>query len=94
MNKWMIRFLISFMVGVILIGSGSLQAQSKKKSKKKRKASVNFEDELVHGEVKGSELLYLLRRKQFNYKKLIKLRNSFLPEMRRSAEEVRRGKGK
>ena len=60
------------------------------KKKKKRKASVNFEDELIHGDVKGSELLYFLKRKQVNYKKLIKLRKNFLPEMRRSGEEIQK----
>jgi len=59
----------------------------------KRTQSINFEDELVEGEVKKPELLYLLQKKQFNFKRLIKLRENFLPEMNRTTEDVGRGKG-
>ncbi len=58
-----------------------------------RTQSINFEDELVEGEVKKPELLYLLQKKQFNFKRLIKLRENFLPEMNRTAEDIGRGKG-
>ena len=60
----------------------------------KRTTSINFEDELIEGEVKKPELLYLLQRKQFNFKRLIKLRENFLPEMSRTSEEIPRGRGK
>jgi hypothetical protein len=59
----------------------------------KRKTSINFEDELVEGEVKKPELLYLLQKKQFNFKRLIKLRENFLPEMNRTAEEIGTSRG-
>ena len=59
----------------------------------KRTTSINFEDELIEGEVKKPELLYLLQKKQFNFKRLIKLRENFLPEMGRTAEDIGRGKG-
>ena len=59
----------------------------------KRTTSINFEDELIEGEVKKPELLYLLQRKQFNFKRLIKLRENFLPEMSRTSEEIPRGRG-
>lgn len=59
--------------------------------KEKKRAEVSFEDELVQGEVKKPELFYLLQKKQFNYKRLIKLRENFLPEMRRTATEIQRG---
>jgi hypothetical protein len=55
--------------------------------------TLNFEDELIQGEAKKPELFYLLERKQFNFKKLIKLREDFLPEMRRTSEKLRRGGG-
>jgi hypothetical protein len=58
-------------------------------AEEKRKATIDFEDELVEGELKKPELFYLLQKKQFNYKRLIKLRENFLPEMRRDAEEMR-----
>ncbi len=60
----------------------------------KRTTSINFDDELIEGEVKKPELLYLLQKKQFNYKRLIKLRENFLPEMERTAEDIQRDRGR
>lgn len=60
----------------------------------KKKTKIDFEDELVEGELKKPELFYLLQKKQFNFKRLIKLREDFLPEMRRDADEVRRSRSK
>jgi hypothetical protein len=59
----------------------------------KKTTSINFEDELIEGEVKKPELLYLLQKKQFNFKRLIKLRENFIPEMGRTSVEVGRGRG-
>jgi hypothetical protein len=59
----------------------------------KKTTSINFEDELVEGEVKKPDLLYLLQKKQFNFKRLIKLRENFLPEMNRTSEDIQRGRG-
>ncbi|MCB0390529.1 MAG: hypothetical protein KDD58_04530 [Bdellovibrionales bacterium] len=64
----------------------NIYAQSKGESRKR--TTINFEDELVEGEVQKPELLYLLQKKQFNFKRLIKLRENFLPEMRRTAEDI------
>jgi len=60
----------------------------------KKRTKIDFEDELVEGELKKPELFYLLQKKQFNFKRLIKLREDFLPEMRRDADEVKRGRSK
>lgn len=59
----------------------------------KKTTAINFEDELIEGEVKKPELMYLLQKKQFNFKRLIKLRENFLPEMNRTAEGIQRGRG-
>lgn len=67
---------------------------SSAKNGDKKKTSIDFEDELVEGELKKPELFYLLQKKQFNFKRLIKLREDFLPEMRRDADEIRRGRSK
>lgn len=53
-----------------------------------RTEKIQFDDELVEGEVRKPELFYLLQKKQFNYKRLIKLRENFLPEMSRDAEKI------
>jgi hypothetical protein len=63
-----------------------------KAGKEKKKTTIDFEDELVEGELKKPELFYLLQKKQFNFKRLIKLRENFMPEMRRDADEIGRSK--
>ncbi|MCB9026188.1 MAG: hypothetical protein H6625_07730 [Bdellovibrionaceae bacterium] len=84
------RYKTQLLIGLSLVftffGASTL-AQGKKDASKKR-TSINFEDELVQGEVQKPELLYLLQKKQFNFKRLIKLRKNFLPEMRRTAEDM------
>ncbi len=61
------------------------------KTPAKKKTAINFDDQLVTGDLRKPELFYLLQKKQFNFGRLIKLRENFLPEMRRTGEEVRRG---
>jgi len=60
-------------------------------SSRKKRTVINFEDELIEGDVKKPELSYLLQKKQFNFGKLIKLRENFLPEMQSTAEKIERG---
>lgn len=57
-----------------------------------RTERIQFDDELVEGELRKPELFYLLQKKQFNYKRLIKLRENFQPEMRRDAEKIPMGR--
>ncbi|WP_374078111.1 hypothetical protein [Bdellovibrio bacteriovorus] len=59
----------------------------------KRKATLNFEDELIEGSTQKPDLFYLFQKKNFNYKRLIKLRENFLPEMRRTTEDIQRVRG-
>lgn len=88
MRSKLVLLLILFSMGQ------AVSAQSKKQSQDdKRTTDINFEDELIEGEVKKPELLYLLQRKQFNFKRLIKLRENFLPEMNRTAEDIGRSGG-
>lgn len=63
------------------------------KSKSDRKQTLNFEDELVEGSAQKPELFYLFQKKNFNYKRLIKLRENFLPEMRKTTEDIQRLRG-
>lgn len=80
--KLMIKVLLA-----LIIGSTVVMAQNKKKP---RRTVIDFEEDLIQGDRTNPELFYLLERKQFNYKKLIRLRENFLPEMRRTAEEIKR----
>lgn len=72
-------------MSLILFMSGPSFAQN---NSEMRTESIRFDDELVEGELRKPELFYLLQKKQFNYKRLIKLRENFLPEMRRDAEKI------
>ena len=88
----MLKFLICF----VFLGGSLAQAQSENattKKAKERRATISFEDELVEGGTQKPELFYLFQKKNFNYGKLIKLRENLLPEMRRSAEDIQRVRG-
>lgn len=57
---------------------------------RERRTSLNFEDELVEGSTQKPELFYLFQKKNFNYGKLIKLRENFIPEMKKTTEDLQR----
>lgn len=63
------------------------------KTKAPRTQKLNFEDELVEGSTQKPELFYLFQKKNFNYKRLIKLRENFKPEMRKTSEDIQRIRG-
>jgi len=90
--------LAALLTGLLVTGLTALAQEAKSGAgggeKEKKKTKIDFEDELVEGELKKPELFYLLQKKQFNFKRLIKLREDFLPEMRRDADEVRRSRSK
>lgn len=97
-----VKLLILGCLSVFLMSTAqSATAQEKeaaktatKSEKDKKKTNIDFEDELVEGELKKPELFYLLQKKQFNFKRLIKLRENFMPEMRRDGDELGRGRSK
>ncbi|WP_413288717.1 hypothetical protein [Bdellovibrio sp. HCB337] len=64
-----------------------------KRAKGTRTQKLNFEDELVEGGTQKPELFYLFQKKNFNYKRLIKLRQNFIPEMRKTSEDIQRIRG-
>ena len=61
--------------------------------KQAKKQTISFEDELVEGTMQKPELFYMFQKKNFNYKRLIRLRENFIPEMRRSSEDIKRLRG-
>jgi hypothetical protein len=65
----------------------------KSRTKGTRTQKLNFEDELVEGGTQKPELFYLFQKKNFNYKRLIKLRQNFIPEMRKTSEDIQRIRG-
>ncbi len=62
-------------------------------AKSTRKQTLNFEDELVQGTAQKPDLFYLFQRKNMNQGRLIKLRQNFLPEMRKTTEDIQRVRG-
>lgn len=80
-----------YLAGLGLVFSFSFQASAQEGSAKpERKQSLSFEDELVEGSTQKPELFYLFQKKNFNYKRLIRLRENFLPEMRKTSEDLQR----
>lgn len=74
---------IATLLGMIFIG-GNAWAQEKKRT------TIDFEDQLIEGQARKPELFYLLQQRQFNFQRLIRLREDFIPEMERAAEGVQR----
>ncbi len=70
--------------------SGAPAGETKPKAQSKgKKTTIDFEDQLIEGSRQKPELFYLLQNKDFNYKRLIRLREDFLPELRKSGEDVK-----
>jgi hypothetical protein len=86
-KKVWVRLGVILTYGILLSGTATVWAQN---TKEKKRTTINFEDQLVEGDVKKPELFFLLQKRQFNFGRLIKLRENFLPEMRRSSEEFQR----
>lgn len=89
----MIKFFISV---ILLVSNFSAQSWAQEegaesaKAGAKKKTNIDFEDQLVEGELKKPELFYLLQKKQINFGRLIKLRENFIPELERTAEDLKR----
>lgn len=82
-------FFLAALLGTLVWSANFALAQSGGKGKR---TTVDFEDQLVQGEVKKPELFYLLQKKQFNFGKLIKLRENFIPEMDKTSEDIEKAK--
>ncbi len=59
-----------------------------------KKTTIDFEDELFSGKADKPELLYFTKGQEFNSNSLIFRRTNFLPQMRKTAEEIQRVRGK
>ena len=90
MMKHSFKLFISIIV-LVLLAMPSFAQKKKKNSGKSKRTTINFEDQLIKGQNQKPDLLYLLQKKQFNYKRLIRLRENFLPEMRETATDIEEG---
>jgi hypothetical protein len=55
---------------------------------------LDFEDEMVEGSAAKPDLFYIFQKKNFNYRRLIKMRDNFIPEMKKTSEDVHRVRSK
>ena len=85
------RNMAKFILGLIIFGVTTYSAQSFAE-KAPKKQTVSFEDELVEGATAKPDLFFLFQKKNFNYNRLIRLRENFLPEMRKSSEDIQRNR--
>ena len=65
------------------------EAQTKRKKKRQKRVVINFEDELLEGNVSNPSIFHLFHKKELDYGRLVKFRKNFLPEMRRTAREIK-----
>lgn len=92
-RKWnVLVFLIIGFMGFNSVSQESTQSSksSSSDSAKKKNTMLNFEDELVTGDASQPEVMSIMQRQDFNFKRLIRLRKNFLHEMRKTAEDIER----
>lgn len=53
-----------------------------------RTTVLSFEDELIQGDVSSPDLFVILKNKNLNFGKLLRLRENFIPEMRQTRQDV------
>ncbi len=54
-----------------------------------KKFNVKFDDEMVKGGAEKPEVEYLFQRGDVNFKKLIRLRENFIPEVQKGKDDMR-----
>lgn len=78
---------------VWLVLSQPAKAQESRTARPEPKQQVlSFEDELIEGGNQKPDLFFLFQKRNFNYNRLIRLRENFLPEMRQTSEDVQRSR--
>ncbi len=61
-------------------------------AKQYKKFNVKFSDELVKGDKENPEAEMIFQRADFNFKKLIRLRENFIPEVQKGKDDMRGNK--
>jgi len=54
-----------------------------------KKFNVKFDDEMVKGAAETPDTEFLFQRSDFNFKKLIRLRENFIPEVQKGKDDMR-----
>lgn len=92
-RSFMFRSHLALILGLATLMVANVSMAQNYKLRAGQKQTLNFEDELVEGSAQKPELFYLFQKKNFNYTRLIKLRENFLPEMRKTSEDIQRLRG-
>ena len=85
------RFLTVLMIGAFVLGGvmvASAQTGAAPDVKYKKKTVYDFEDDLVEGELQRPDGEYIDTRRKAKHSSLIKIRENFIPEMLKSAEDI------
>lgn len=79
-----------FVVGAVLAtGTDIASAQGQGPSVKYKKKTVyDFDDDVVEGELQRPDGEYIDSRRKAKHSTLIKIRENFIPEMLKSAEDI------
>lgn len=77
-----------FMIFSILISFSNLALAQRKANDEPRTTVLSFEDELIQGDVSSPDLFVILKNKNINFGRLLKLRKDFIPEMRQTRQDV------
>lgn len=81
--------LLTCQLAAFAIASRALaQASADAGKKGTKRTTINFEDQLIEGRTQKPELFVLLQNRMNNSRRLFKLRENFLPEMRKTSEDV------
>jgi hypothetical protein len=54
-----------------------------------KKVNVKFDDELVKGATDKPEAEFIFQKGDFNFKRLIRLRENFIPEVQKGKDDMR-----
>ncbi len=88
------RIALAAGIALVIVSLPQARAQNAANSaadkKGQKRTTINFEDQLIEGRTQKPELFVLLQNRMNNSRRLFKLRENFLPEMRKTAEDVGR----
>jgi hypothetical protein len=73
---------------VVMSERSFAQTKGAKAQGQEKRTTINFEDQLIEGQTSKPELFYAFSQHNPNLKRLIKLRENFIPEMRKTSEDV------
>ncbi|WP_374034230.1 hypothetical protein ACES2I_17005 [Bdellovibrio bacteriovorus] len=65
----------------LVVQTAEAQQSQAKKGPKKKVVKVQFDDELVKGGIALPDMSSINSKKDFNFKRLIRVRENFVPEM-------------